>query len=239
MKEVEGSFWDHLEEFRRRLLVILGWVAALSAAAFFFSVPITERVTDTSPEPLSALAPAEAFTAHLKIALTAGIIASSPVILFQVWRFVAPGLYDRERKALVSVSAAGALLFAGGASFAWFLMREPALSLFQSFQTGNIRGFWSVTSYIEFIGTLLLVFGAAFQLPLAVLFLVKTGVARPADLARYRRHILVGLLVAAAILTPPDPLTQIMLTVPLYALFEISLLVARAAFRKGERAEEA
>lgn len=236
--EDNGSFWDHLEEFRKRLFIILVTTAVLAALAFFFSGTITEFVTETSPAPLTALSPAEAITAHLRLAVAAGILAASPVILFQIWRFVAPGLYAREKKAVISVTAAGALLFLSGAAFAWFIMREPTLALFQSFETGNIRGLWSVSSYIDFIGTFLLVFGVAFQLPLAVLFLVRTGIAEPSDLAAYRRHILVGLLIIAAILTPPDPLTQIMLTLPLYILFELSLLVARIAFRKGKRAEE-
>ncbi len=229
-----GSFWDHLEEFRRRLFMVLATVAILAAVAFFFSGRIAGIVTETSPAPLSALSPAEAITAHLRLAVAAGIIAASPVILFQIWRFVAPGLYSSEKKAVVSVTAAGSFLFISGAAFAWFMIREPALALFQSFETGKITGFWSVSSYIDFIGTLLLVFGAAFQLPLAVLFIVRTGIARPSDLAHYRRHILVGLLVVAAILTPPDPFTQIMLTLPLYILFELSLIVARIAFRKGK-----
>lgn len=234
-KEENGSFWDHLEEFRRRLFIAAATVAAFAAVAFFFSGTITRAVTETSPAQLSALSPAEAITAHLRLAVAAGIIAASPVILFQIWRFVAPGLYSNEKKALVTAAAAGGVLFITGAAFAWFMIREPALILFQSFETGRITGFWSVSSYIDFIGTLLLVFGAAFQLPLAVLFLVKTGIAEPADLARYRRHILVGLLVIAAILTPPDPLTQVMLTLPLYLLFELSLLVARISFRKKRK----
>ncbi len=233
-----GSFWDHLEEFRRRLFMVLATVAVLAAVAFFFSARITGIVTETSPEPLSALSPAEAITAHLRLAVAAGIIMASPVILFQIWRFVAPGLYSNEKKAVVSVTAAGSILFISGAAFAWFMIREPALILFQSFETGKITGFWSVSSYIDFIGTLLLVFGTAFQLPLAVFFLVKTGIAEPADLARYRRHILVGLLVIAAILTPPDPVTQIMLTLPLYVLFELSLLVARIGQRRNRRTPE-
>ncbi len=232
----EGSFWDHLEEFRRRIFVMVISVGLLSATAFFFSRYLTNFVTSTSPCDLVALAPAEAVTAHLKLAVTIGIILASPILLFQIWRFVAPGLYLTERKAVVSVSVAGAFLFIGGAAFAWFVMRAPALLLFQSFETGNIHGAWSVSSYIGFIGSFLLIFGAAFQLPLAVLFLTKTGIIEPATLAVYRRHVVVGLLIMAAILTPPDPLTQVMLALPLYILFELSLIVARISFRKARSA---
>ncbi|MCK5785033.1 MAG: twin-arginine translocase subunit TatC [Candidatus Sabulitectum sp.] len=234
----EGSFWDHLEEFRKRIFIMVFTVAALTAIAFFFSRHITNYVTSSSPGELVALAPAEAITAHLRLSVTVGIILASPVLLFQMWRFIAPGLYQRERKSVISVTIAGTFLFISGAAFAWFVMRKPALLLFQSFETGNIHGAWSVAAYIGFIGSFLLIFGSAFQLPLAVLFLTKTGIIEPGTLAKYRRHIVVGLLIMAAILTPPDPLTQVMLALPLYILFEISLVVARIASRKAKSVSE-
>ncbi|PIE53670.1 twin-arginine translocase subunit TatC [Candidatus Fermentibacteria bacterium] len=229
-----GSFWDHLEEFRRRLITVVIVVAVFSMIAFFFSRKLTGYVAGTSPVPLAALTPAEAVTANIRISVTAGIIASVPVILFQIWRFVSPGLYRKERKSVLGVTAAGIILFFAGAAFAWFVMRGPAIELFRSFETGNITGMWSVSSYLGFIGRFIIVFGSAFQLPLAVLFLAKTGIVEPSDIGAYRRHVLVGLLIIAAVLTPPDPLTQVMLTLPLYVLFEISLLAAGIAFRKKE-----
>lgn len=234
----DGSFWDHLEEFRKRLFVILIVVGILTAVAFFFSKSITGYITSSSPCRLIALAPPEAVTVHLRLAVTVGIILASPVILFQIWRFVAPGLYKTEQKGVIFVTIAGTVLFAGGAAFAWFVMRRPALLLFQSFETGNIQGAWSVASYVGFVSSFLLIFGAAFQLPLAVLFLTRTGIITTGTLGKYRRHVIVGLLVMAAILTPPDPLTQIMLALPLYVLFEISLLAARISFREKNSVAE-
>ena len=234
----EGSFWDHLEEFRKRIFIMITTVGVLAAIAFFFSRHITNFITATSPCELVALAPSEAISAHLRLSVTAGILLASPVLLFQMWRFIAPGLYETERKGVISVTAAGTFLFLGGAAFAWFVMRRPALLLFQSFETGNIHGAWSVSAYIGFIGSFLLIFGAAFQLPLAVLFLTKTGIIEPNTLGKYRRHAVVGLLVMAAILTPPDPLTQVMLALPLYILFEISLVVARISFQKTKDTSE-
>ncbi|MCK5036489.1 MAG: twin-arginine translocase subunit TatC [Candidatus Sabulitectum sp.] len=239
VKSVDGgSFWDHLEEFRKRIFIMIIAVGTLTATAFLFSRYITAYVTTTSPCELVALAPAEAITAHLRLSVTVGIILASPVLLFQMWRFIAPGLYQTERKSVTGVTIAGTFLFISGAAFAWFIMRKPALLLFQSFETGNIHGAWSVSAYIGFIGSFLLIFGAAFQLPLAVLFLTKTGIIEPKTLGKYRRHIVVGLLIMAAILTPPDPLTQVMLALPLYILFEISLVVARISFRKAKSASE-
>ncbi len=229
---MEGSFWEHLEELRHRLFSVLGVLAGSIIVSFVFSRKLMELVLSSCPSELQALAPTEAIAAHLNISLAAGILVSSPVIFYQFWRFVSPGLYRKERKAAVRAASASALLFLAGAAFAWFLMLEPAIGLFRSFETGNIAGHWSLANYIGFLSRFIIIFGVAFQLPVLVLMLVSLGVVTPAGLAKYRRHIIVGLLIIAAILTPPDPLTQVMLTLPLYLLFELSLLTARIGSRR-------
>jgi len=113
-------------------------------------------------------------------------------------------------------------------------MLKPTLMLFRSFETGVIEGTWSVSGYTGFLGTFILVFGVAFQLPLAIMILTRLGIVSPATLGKFRRHAIVAILIIAAILTPPDPVTQVILAVPLYVLFELSLLLARlAAGRKS------
>lgn len=228
----EGSFWEHLEELRRRLFYILGVLAGSVIVSFIFSRKLMELILSSGPSELQALAPTEAFAAHLNLSLAAGILVSSPVIFYQFWRFVSPGLFRKERKTAVRSAFASVLLFLAGAAFAWFLMLEPAIDVFRSFETGNITGHWSLANYIGFLSKLIMIFGVAFQLPVLILILVSLGVVTPEVLARYRRHIIVGLLIIAAILTPPDPLTQVMLTLPLYLLFELSLLVARVGYKR-------
>jgi sec-independent protein translocase protein TatC len=228
----EGSFWDHLEEFRRRLFVVLGSLTVAVVASFVFSRKLMELVISRSPMRLQTLAPAEAFSAHLYLSLAAGIIVAAPVVFYQFWRFVSPGLYRNEKRKAARAAIVCLLLFLAGAAFAWFLMLDPALAVFRSFETGNIEGNWSLANFISFIGRFVIIFGTAFQLPVLVLMLVNLGVVTPAGLAKYRRHIVVGLLIAAAILTPPDPLTQVMLALPLYLLFELSLLSARIGYRR-------
>ena len=233
MKSItEGSFWEHLEELRHRLFYVLGALGGMIVVSFFFSRQLMTLVISRGPAELQTLAPAEAFSAHLSLSLVAGIIISSPVIFYQFWRFVSPGLREKERKTAVRAAFVSVLLFLAGVAFAWFLMLEPAINVFRSFETGNIVGHWSLANYISFLGKFIIIFGITFQLPVLVLMLVRLGVVTPKDLAKYRRHIIVGLLIAAAILTPPDPLTQIMLTLPLYILFELSLLTARIGYRK-------
>lgn len=233
MKSItEGSFWEHLEELRHRLFYVLGALGGMIVVSFFFSRQLMTLVISRGPAELQTLAPAEAFSAHLSLSLVAGILVSSPVIFYQFWRFVSPGLREKERKTAVRAAFVSVLLFLAGVAFAWFLMLEPAINVFRSFETGNIVGHWSLANYISFLGKFIIIFGITFQLPVLVLMLVRLGVVTPKDLAKYRRHIIVGLLIAAAILTPPDPLTQIMLTLPLYILFELSLLTARIGYRK-------
>jgi sec-independent protein translocase protein TatC len=228
----EGSFWEHLEEFRRRLFLVLGTVAAAIIAAFVFSRWMMETVISRSPMPLQTLAPAEAFSAHLNLSLAAGILAASPVIFYQFWRFVSPGLYRDERRKAIRATAVCLLLFAAGAAFAWFLMLDPAIEVFRSFETGSIHGSWSLSNFVSFLGRFVLIFGIAFQLPVMVLLLVGMGFVTPEWLSKYRRHVIIALLITAAILTPPDPLTQVMLTLPLYVLFELSLIAAKIGGRK-------
>jgi sec-independent protein translocase protein TatC len=233
----EGNFWDHLEELRHRLVVVVGVVVILTGACFAFSRKMLDFVLSTGPGHLQTLAPYEAFTASLKISLVAGLILSSPVVLWHFWRFVSPGLYPSERKAAVTAFGVSILLFLSGAAFSFLLLLKPTLLLFRSFETGGISGNWTLTNYISFLGQFTLMFGVSFELPLVVLFLIWIGVFTPQQLGRYRRHVIVGLLVLGAILPPNDPLTQVMMAVPLYVLYELSLLAGRLIRRKREALE--
>jgi len=233
----EGSFWDHLEELRWRILKSMAALIAATLGAFFFSRRLMALVLATGPETLQALAPTEAFVVHLKAALVAGVVIASPVVYYQFWRFVSPGLHGRERRPVVAATALSVLLFVGGVAFAWALMLRPAIALFRSFEGGRIVGAWSLSSYVGFLGRFVLAFGLAFQLPIVVLLLASLGIVSPQTMGRYRRHLIVGLLVAAALLTPPDPMTQLALSAPLYLLFELSLLLARITCRRRRAAD--
>lgn len=223
----EAPFWEHLEELRKRLFIIILALVITTSAAFAFSRDLMRLATVPAGGALLALSPAEAVTANLKLSLTAGVIASAPVAFMQMWAFIAPGLYRNEKRTFLAAVFSCVSLFMAGAAFAWFVMLKPTLLLFRSFETGVIHGSWSVTGYTGFVGTFILVFGVAFQLPLAVMILTRLGVVSPKTLGRSRRHVIVALLVISAILTPPDPVTQVVLALPLYLLFELSLLAAR------------
>lgn len=233
MKAAEkASFWEHLEELRRRIFIMLAVLVLTTVVAFVFSEDIMRVATSPAGGTLLALTPAEAVTASLRMSLVAGAIAAAPVVFMQVWAFIAPGLYRNEKKGFLAVVTACLLLFAAGAAFGWFVMLRPTLGLFRSFETGVIQGTWSVSGYTGFLGTFILVFGVAFQLPLVIMILTRLGIVSPETLGKARRHVVVALLVIAAVLTPPDPVTQVILALPLYALFELSLLLARLTGRR-------
>lgn len=228
-----GTFWDHLEELRRRLLYSLLAVSVCTVGGIVASKPILRLILATGPENLQTLAPPEAFAVHLKVSLVCGLIVASPVVFYQFWRFVSPGLYRRERRVALLAATASAVLFLVGVALAWSVLLRPAVEIFRSFEEGAIIGNWSLSNYVSFLGGFVLVFGLAFQLPLLVMLLVKLGVVSSSSLGRYRSHVLVALLVAAAFLTPPDPMTQVALALPLYLLFEGSALLARLAGGRG------
>jgi len=225
MRVTEGTFWEHLEELRRRLFITVGVLACAIAGCFFMSRKLMVVILQNGPEVLQTLAPSEAVVAHLKISLIAGIILSSPVLFYQFWGFVSPGLFKGEKRAVILIAIFSTILFVTGAAFAWIVMLEPAIQLFHSFETGGIEGHWSLAAYTGFLGRFVLVFGLAFQMPILVHGLARLGIISPRQLRRYRRHVVIGLLIAAALLTPPDPVTQVLLALPLYLLFELSLLV--------------
>lgn len=222
---------EHLEEMRRRLIVILGALAAASALSFFFSDPLFRLLTGpirAFEEKLYFLSPYEAFLVKLKISLFSGLVLSSPITFLEIWLFVAPGLYDREKKAVLFATLWTAVCFVVGIGFAFLLVAPFALRFFLGFQTPELVPLLAVGEYISFLTALMLAFGIAFVAPVFLLVLVKLGLVDSRSLARHRRLMIVLVFIVAALLTPStDILSQILLALPLIVLFEISLVAAR------------
>ncbi len=189
---------------------------------------------------LKSLAPAEAFLAYMKVSLISGLILTAPWVFYQIWAFVAAGLYVHERKYVYRAIPFSAALFIVGALFFLFVIARYTLIFFLSF--GDVVGIasnWTVQRYISFITILMLVFGIAFQTPIAVLILVRTGLVSLQALRKARPYIVVGLAFVSAVATPsPDPFSMMALLVPLYALFELGILLGYLAERKAKRKEQ-
>jgi len=188
-----------------------------------------------SPERrLQILSPAAGFISYIKIALMAGLILSSPWVFYQIWMFIAAGLYPHEKKYVHSAVPFSAVLFVTGALFFLFVVAPLTLGFLVKFNEGvlDARSNFTFADYISFITMLMLVFGAAFQTPVAIFFLNRTGLVSIQALRKSRKFVLLGIFIIAAMATPPDPISQVTLAIPLYLLFELGILLSMFAERR-------
>lgn len=225
------SFWDHLDELRSRLLKTVLAVALTTLLSFCFAHYLLAWMLKPSPlgpNGLMALKPAAVFIESLRLSLVGGLVLALPVVLYQVWAFIRPGLSPREGRAFVLALYAGALLFFAGALFAYYLVIPAALKFFWIYgEHLGVSAAWTIDHYVSFILMFLLSFGLAFELPVLLVLLVWLKVIRAEQLHAKRPYIIVGLAILAALLTPPDAISQVLLILPLWILFEISLFVSR------------
>ncbi len=234
-------FLEHLEELRWRLMKSLISVFVFMLISFAFSDQLLDLLLFpgknlANPVPLQVLKVQTVFMIKLEIALVAGIIFSLPVIIYQVWQFIAPGLLLKERKYLPLVMLAVISFFLIGAAFAYFIIIPFALEFFLGLAPANIENNIALDFYIGFLLRLILVFGVVFELPMLSLILTRMGILKPEFMRKYRKHFIVIAFIAGAILTPPDPSTQVMLAVPLIILYEVSIYISKI-FQPGKSEE--
>lgn len=233
-EQKQQGFIEHLEELRRRLFIALGAILAGTIAAYAFSEKLLHfLIGPIRPEMgrIYFFSPSEAFVIRLKVAFLAGVFLTSPILISQIWGFVAPGLYQKEKRMAVPVVLATSLLFIGGAFFSFFLVVPIALQFLISFQTHLLQPMISIENYLSFLTSMALAFGVAFNLPVVIIILTGLGVVKVSSLVRYRRHAVVLVFVVAAILTPPDVISQILLAIPLLLLYEVGILGAKLTTR--------
>ena len=195
---------------------------------------------DTSSRRLIVLSPAAGFISYIKIALMAGLILSSPWVFYQIWMFVAAGLYSHEKKYVHTAVPFSAALFVTGALFFLLVIAKLTLKFFMKFNEGilDARSNFTFADYISFITMLMLVFGIAFQTPIAIFFLNRTGLVSIQTLRSSRKFVVLGVFIVAAMATPPDPISQVTLAIPLYFLFELGILLSLYAERRRKAQEK-
>lgn len=233
-EEKEMSFLDHLEELRWRIIkVLLGVVVGMILCWFFI-----DRLMDTvllkpavdAGIHLQNLKPFGQILLYVEVAVIGGIILSIPNALYQLWKFIAPGLLPKERKYIWSIVAFSSLCFLGGIAFSYFVILPEAMTFFAGFGSEQIENNIAISEYMSFIVSLMLGGGIVFELPMVSWFLSRLGILTPAFMRHYRRHAIVAIFILAAILTPgTDPVSQLLLAVPLLALYEISIWISKAA----------
>ena len=242
---------DHLIELRQRLI----WSALAFFVAFIVCYVFHKQIFSILVAPMNSLphpegrrmiftAPTEAFFTYVKLAAWGAVCISFPIIAGQVWKFVAPGLYNNEKSAFLPFLVATPFMFALGAAFLYFLILPYGLQFFASFEIPREAGGAvpiqfeaKMNEYLSFVMALILAFGISFELPVLLVLLCRVGIITPDQLAAKRRYAIVGLVTFAAVVTPPDVFSQLALAIPMYVLYEAAIVISRF-FEKPEEDEE-
>jgi sec-independent protein translocase protein TatC len=243
--EERVPFTAHLEELRSRLIRILAAVGI----GFLVSYAFKEWLFKVITRPLAGVLPPhsfmiytglpEAFFIYMKLAFFASLFLTSPYTLYQIWKFISPGLYRREKKYVVPFILSSTTLFISGVLFGYFIALPPAFSFFVSFSSDFLKPMFSLKEYLSLSLKFLLGFGVSFELPVFIFFMTKIGIVNSRMLSKQRRYAILIIFIVAAILTPsPDAVTQTLMALPLMFLYEISIFVAKFAEKKPSPADD-
>jgi sec-independent protein translocase protein TatC len=241
----EGTLLSHLVELRSRLFKMFGavflvFLALLPFSKMIFNYVAAPLVSVVPNGELLALSPVSPLTATIALTFYMALFIAMPVILYQVWAFVAPGLYRKEKRFAFPLLGTSILLFFAGMAFAYFVVFPLIFGFVSTFTPESVNYQPDMTEYVSFVMMVVLVFGFAFETPIAVVLLVWTGLTTTEKLGKARPYIFLGAFIVGMLLTPPDVISQTMLAVPIYFLFELGILMSRAFSRqKAEPAEEA
>lgn len=235
----EGHIFDHLLELRSRILrgiVGLGVVlAALLPFANDLYTRLSQPLVDKLPAgaQLIAVEVASPFFAPLKLAFFAALVLSMPWLLYQAWAFVAPGLYRREKRLAFPLLASALLLFYAGCAFAFFIVLPSVFGFLTMVTPEGVAMMTDINAYLDFVLVIFLAFGLSFELPVALVILVLMGWVTPAQLREARGYAIVGIFILAAVITPPDVISQLMLAIPMCLLYEAGILASRMLSPRG------
>ncbi|SDB99147.1 twin-arginine translocase subunit TatC [Shouchella lonarensis] len=232
----EMSVMDHAAELRRRILVILSFFVVALIGGFFLAVPLIQLLQE-APQvqemSLNAFRLTDSLWVFVNFAVITAVILIIPVILYQLWAFVSPGLKESERKATLAYIPIAFFLFLGGIAFAYFVLLPFVIGFMSTMASRlDIEEMYGISEYFSFLFQLTLPFGALFQLPVIVMFLTRLGVVTPALLRKIRKYAYFVLLVIGALITPPDLLSHLLVTVPMLILYEVSIVISTATYKK-------
>lgn len=238
MIEEKKPFVSHLKELRDRLVICILGVGVAFVITYIFK----ERIFAFLMRPFIQVMPpqssfifttvTEAFMTYLKIALVAALFLGAPIILYEVWMFVSPGLYEKEKRYIFPFIGFGSFFFIAGGLFCYFVVMPTIYRFFVSFAGPSIIPMPSLKEYMNLTLKLLIIFGFIFQMPLIAYYLSKAGIIKYRTLAKKRRYAILAIVVVSAIISPPEVTSQLLMAVPMYGLFELSVVIARVFGKK-------
>lgn len=237
------GFIDHIAELRTRLIRSMYSILLVTILCYNFS----DKIFNIIRKPIEPFlqgggliftSPLEKFMAHIQVSISAGVILSCPLWLYQVWKFISPGLYEKEKKYSIGFIFSGAFLFLSGISFAYFVVYPAAFEFLMNFGGTQDRPMISIDQYLGFMTITTLLFGLSFELPLVIVVLGMLGLVSQKFLREKRRYAIVALSVVAAVLSPPDIMSMVFMMIPLFFLYEIGVFAVGFFERKAEKARQ-
>jgi sec-independent protein translocase protein TatC len=242
--EPELTLIEHLVELRSRiikaLLAVMLTVIALAPFArqlyAIFSEPLASQLPEGSS--MIAIDVTSPFFAPFKLVMLLGLLLAMPVVLYQLWAFVAPGLYRHEQRLAKPLLAASVALFYAGCAFAYFVVFPVIFAFFTAMAPEGVAVMTDINRYLDFVLTLFIAFGVAFQVPVVTIVLVAIGVVTPAGLAQVRGYVVIGGFTVAMLITPPDMFSQTLLALPVWLLYELGIMMSRVLVTNPRRADE-
>lgn len=233
-KEIPIS--THLKELRQVFLIsFIAFFAMTMVSYLLLREPVMDFIISPASQyhiDLKFTGVSEAFMAYMKISVLSGIIFASPIIFWQVLKFILPGLYSNEKKVFIFILFWMIVLFLCGISFAYFVVLKYALKALLFDFSGAFEPFITVNNYLGFVSKFIIPFGIVFEIPLLIFFLTKLELVTPESLKKYRRYIIVIIVIIAGVFSPPDVVSQVMLALPMYVLYELSILVSKWVYSK-------
>jgi len=240
----EGTLVSHLVELRQRLMRAVIAVAVLFVPCAIYSNELFTMIAlpllDKMPQGASMIATSVVapFMAPLKLALFLALFLAMPIVLYQAWAFIAPGLYRREKRFAIPLLISSIVLFYAGAAFAYFVVFPLMFSFLTSTAPIGVQVMTDMTNYLDFVVLLFFAFGIAFEIPVATVLLAATGLVRVESMAKHRGYVVLGIFIVAAFLTPPDAISQSFMAIPMYMLYEVGIIMSRLMLRDRQTRQQ-
>lgn len=238
----EMSIYDHIGELRKRIIIVAVFFVIATIGGFFLAEPIIvflQQADEAKELTMNAFSLTDPIKIYMQFAFLLALIITAPVILYQLWSFISPGLYEKERRVTLSYIPISVILFIGGIAFSYFILFPFVIDFMTRISERlTVNQVIGINEYFQFLFKITIPFGILFQLPVVVMFLTRLGIVTPMFLAKIRKYAYFVLLVIAAFITPPELISHLMVTIPMFILYEISIFISKLTYKKVDELEQ-